>query len=253
MSDAAKTYYETTAVNVSYTDRRQIYLEMGYPAVPMEELEIPPAEVDELVFKPALMDYFAYFPIRTVQEEQVTGDFSVAFPHANTMGVVDARVIPFSGLANVPTLSPFMNERSYYSAQSGGVYGAGQYDFEMIEAKLLNRRYIQASQNLLITKRIVVDRKLRVLKGTANAPYVLRITWADYSLDMDDVDYMRRRDIIKLCKANLLRAIAIIRSQQDSNSGMPFNVDALNTRAEKLELESIERWRKFAMPVSIRG
>ncbi len=252
MSDALA-YYNDTKVSVSDTDRRQIYAEFGYPVIQPEDLEIPPDDVDEVVFKPALMDYFSYFPLKTVVELQVAGDYSIPFPNPTTFGVFDARVIPYAGMGTVPTLSPFMNERNYYSAQSGGVYGAGQYSFEMIEAKLLNRRYIQASQNLLITKRIYVDKHARLLKGTTNAPYVLRIVWADYSLNMDDVDFSKRRDMIKLCKAYLLRAVAMLRSQLQSNTGTEFNVEALNTRAQQLEDESINRWRKFSMAPVVRG
>ena len=251
MSDALA-FYENTPVSISDVDRHMIYSEMGYPVVQPEDLELDPASVDEVVLRPTLMDYFSFFPIKTIVEVEVASEFTVPFPNVTTMSVLDARIVPNSGVANVPTLSPFMNERNWTIA-AGGLFGQGQYDFEMMEAKLLNRRYIQASQNLLVARRVRVDRKARTLSGFMNAPGVLRITWADYSLNFDDVDFQKRRDVIKLAKAYLLRTIAMIRSQQNSDTGMDFNPEALNARADKLEEDSIGRWVSFAKPIVLRG
>jgi hypothetical protein len=249
---SARDYYEKTSVSISDIDRHMIYSEMGWPVVSPEDLEIGPDDVDEVVLRPALMDYFSYFPIKTVQEVEVNSDYSIPFPNPTTVSVIDARIVPNSGVANVPTLSPFMNERNW-SIAAGGLFGQGQYDMEMMEAKMMNRKYIQATQNLLVAKLVHIDRNNRTLTGFMNAPAVLRITWADYSLNVDDVDFQKRRDLIKLAKAYLLRTIAMIRGQQNSNTGMDFNTDALNTRAEKLEEESLGRWKAFAKPIVLRG
>jgi hypothetical protein len=252
MSDTALSYYENTPVSISEVDRRMIYSAMGYPVVQPEDLEISPEDVDAVVLRPALMDYFSYFPIKNVQEVEVNSNYSIPFPRFTTVSVIDARIVPNSGVANVPTLSPFMNERNW-SIAAGGLFGQGQYDTEMMEAKLLNRRYIQASQNLLVAKLVHVDRNTRTLTGFMNAPAVLRITWADYSLNVDDVDFQKRRDFIKLSKAYLLRTIAAIRSQQDSNTGVEFNIESLTSQADKFEEQSLGRWQGMAKPVVIRG
>ena len=253
MSDiASESAYEAGPVVISDVDLHQIYLEVGYPVIQPEDLEIPPADVKDTIIRSAMMDYFNWFPKKTIQEIQVASDFVLPFPNPTTMGAIDARIVPNSGVANVPTLSPFMNERNW-SIAAGGLFGQGQYDYEMLEAKLLNRRYIQSSQNLLVAKRVVVDKAARQLTGFMNAPGVLRIIWADYSLNFDDIDFTKRRDAIKLSKAYLLRALAMIRGQQQSNTGMEFNIEALNARADKLEEESVGRWQKMTKVIVMRG
>ena len=123
----------------------------------------------------------------------------------------------------------------------------------MVEAKLIERKAMQAGFNLISAKKIVVDPVNKVISGVTNYPGILKLSWAEYSLNFDSIEFRKRKDVIKLAKANVMNAFADVREQMNANTGMEFNPGALRERATKLEDEIMERWRSISKVVILRG
>lgn len=222
----------------------------GFPIV--TKLEISEEDIKNLCIAPALEEYFIWFPIKVVTSYNATTEFSIAFPDDNTYGIVDARV-NLSGYRNVEGVSnPLVAELLYNSSSRIGKYGT-PYDYDFKQARISAQMEQQATVNLIGTKKIRVDEVNRVVTGYTNVGGELIITWAKFSNDFDDVSFRRRREVIKLCQANVLEYIGMLRGQISDDTGTEFNYDMLLDKADTFREDVMTKWGEMTKPVVIRS
>ena len=237
---------------ISTDDFAQILFELGCPPIPVEELEIQPNDIKELCVYPAMMEFFVWNPIVTKREYTVgVGNFAFDAPDENVLGIVSARMSGQMSRTTMNSGSPFINQL-LYNPRPGKVGGIPR-SYEADEARIMERRLAQTTDPVFGARKVSYDPVTRQAVGFATIPSQVMISWGSMSLNMDDIDPLRKREAIKLAKSYTLRAFANVRSQQNSNTGVEFNYQIFLDRAEKLEEEVMEKWRTRTKVVVVRG
>lgn len=239
-------------MHISDKDYFEILVEVGYPVVKEDELEYTREEIQDLFIFPAMREYFSWFPKIEVQTAFIGSDFEFDFPDEKTYGVVDAR-INSSTSGTGRTESPFMNSLLYTQGSiSHRKYGT-PYDYGTTEAQYLERAYRKAGMNKVRVERLDVDNANRKLTGFSTINGELSIQWAKYSDNFDDIPFKKKSEVIKLSKAYLLRGLAMLRGQFNSDTGMGFNSQEFISRAENLERSVLSKWRAVSKVAIIRS
>lgn len=239
-------------ITIDDQDLDEIYFETGVPVIDKEDVEVPVDNVKKVCVFPAMMEYFAWFPLTLVSEYDVSNSsFSVDFPTQNTFGITDARIILSSGQGSAG--SPFVNSLIYKRASSGGYGRSGQYGYAMYEAKLLERQFQQANMNLNVTKQLTANSRTRKLTGFISSVGTLKVTWAEISYTFSDIPMRDRLDVKDLAKSKLLRAVGMIRAQQQNTMDMEMNYQQFLDRAQALEEKVLEKWRGKTKVVVLRS
>lgn len=241
-------------VNISEQEYNEIIAEMGAIAFGESELPYTEDQIKSYAIYPALREYFSYFPIQKRTGVTVTGEFSVPFPDENTFGIVDAR-LNTSYSTGKKSDSPFINSLLYSSKR--GSYGAGMYgtqnDYGMDVAQHYLRSETRASIDTNKAFYVNVNAAEKQVEGYTNITGELVVTWAKFIPDMDSVEFVRKKDVIKLSKAYFYRMLYMLFGLQEDNIDVSFNYALLEDRANDLEEEILTKWREHSKIVILRG
>ncbi len=229
-------------MTISDNDYQEILSELGYPVVPLDDLEFNRPHIENNFIFPAMREYFTWFPLKETQSIHISGNFSIDFPDDFTYGVIDARVA--TGMAGARTDSPFLNEIIIRQKSSSmGMYGT-PYDYGMTEASYMERSMKQAQMNYQRVKRLDVDEGAKKISGYSNITGELIVVWAKFSDNFSDIAFRRKTEVMNLAKANVLRGFAMLRGQFQSDINVDFNTDVFERRAEDLTSKTMDKWKE---------
>lgn len=238
-------------IDIPALDYNFILKAVGYPVVKEEDLEYNKEEILTYIIEPVVRSYFSWFPITETESHYVgAADFEFPFPSDDTFGVVDVRLNPNNSTIGVSS-SPFLNAMNFHIG-SRKKYGT-DYDYGMEEAYYLKHSYDLSRIDDLRALKVEVDKNNRKVKGFANDNGELIITWAKSSNDFNKIPFDRKNEVLQLCQAELMRSIALIRSQLDPGTGVTLNTDEFISRADSLEEKVMNKWKALSKVVVIRG
>ena len=245
-------FQQTGVVRIPESELTTILSDIGIPFIHYEELEYSREEILNLMIKPALEEYFKWFPktliktypVRTTQ--QVEFEFPTGAYDVIHVGVVQGR--PGGDINN--TLLRYFDE-VVWTAQNpvmGTTGGLREPKRVMNDwgSMMMDRAVRQGLINYGTrthhhTYRAVNGK--RYLVAYTNKPGTLQVHYALQTLDWEDSEFPRRPELRELARANVLRAFGTLRSQ--AKSDIPGSIDYSNwvSRAESMKEKVVAEWK----------
>lgn len=258
----------TSDILIADEELEIILTEAGVPFVLMEELEFPRNKICNNMIKPAMQEYFKYFPIlkeEVIQQAVTTSGqrFEIEMPET-AYGVKHAYVHQGTG-GSGPSGNPlyfFANEIAAWGGGSGSSpirYGGnsrpGYANLQGMNTVMLDRAARQGIINYASRAHTSVIKKngKKYLSGYANKCGQLEILWTCYSNNWNDIEFDRLSEVRKLATANVLRALGMLRGQVKADIPGGLNFDMFINRAKELETEVLDFWKNKPVAVAIRG
>lgn len=234
---------------ISDNDFNDILTEVGVPyLLQLEDIEIPESVMKNTLFANALRYFFNFFPITDEKDYTVSGSFKIDFPDESTFSAYNCQLNNNSINAggSLYSQSKIVNAQNW-SQSNSGIYGGRGYDYQMRQANIMRRTEAQSYISNDSAFKVTVKEAGRYVEGYTNITGRLSITWAKFSNNFDDIPFRFKDDVIKLCKINLLRALAMIRGQMaEAGTSGTFNVDLFKDRADTLEEEVKTKFKQFS-------
>lgn len=242
----------------------QILSVVGYPFVTVApdsiddtkgyDLELTSRQIKEIIIKPALQDYFRWFPIELTTTQSVSSNFEIPFPNSDVFSVKDVR-LNTNMFQYGPTGNALVDERfiSTNNMHSRGMYGT-RNDYGFSTARIARRSETQAfiDTNKAFKWRVIENQ--RKLTGFSNVAGTIEITWAMKSDTWDYVAFSQQSDVVKLCQGKILEYFGRLRQQLIApDSPAELNGDTLIERSKELLEEVYDKWKNFTYPVIMRG
>ena len=198
-------------IEISEKDFNRIVKAVGYPVVKLDDLEYTREEIIDLIVEPIVETYYIWFPKKRIESKQVgVGSFEFEFPDPSVFGVEDIRFSPhLNGFAK--TTSPFVNAVNYHAAE-WHEYGT-PFDYGVEAASFMEDSYERTKMNNLRAVRFDIDSNDRVVRGYSNDVGEIVITWKIMSYDFKDIPIEKKKEVIELCQAELMRSVALIRGR----------------------------------------
>ena len=254
-----------TEIIISDEELNIILKDVGVPFVRMEELEFPRNVICESMIKPALQEYYKFFPIIKTETNfygAVTSGqrLRLEMPE-NAFGVTRAIIASGPTVGSGPSGNPlyfFVNE---VATQTGTMTGSGimkRYSSGMSVNNFSTYGLLAASKQAVVNyntrMEFRVERwgKKRYFTGYSNRTGMLEVTWAYYSYNWDHVDWNRLREVRQLAEAYVMRALGMLRSQSASDTAK-LDFSGFISRADALEKDTLDFWKSFPRTVVIRG
>jgi len=245
-------------VLIEEEDLNIILLDVGVPFILYEELEYSKQQIANLMLKPALQEYFKWFPKTVMQAYglNTSNGFSIQFPtgvyQVVHCAVTQARVGSQGGSGISNPLLRYFDEMMW--AASNPMLGntsnkpssrAMLYDWGSM---LMEKSARQAIMNhgTRIHYDVVTTDGVKFLEGYANKQGTLTVGWAYHSTNVADVEFSRMPEFRKLATSKVLKALGHLRIQGKlpSNSEM-FDYKEFIDRADKLEEEVLTDWKQL--------
>ena len=264
------TEVETASIIIPEEDLEMILLEAGVPFITMEELEFPRNKICNLMVKPAMQEYFKYFPI--VKPEVMTQSVAVAgqqfefeMPegaYGATRAFVNQGYTGTTGNAMGNPLHFFANEVVTWGGGAGwspvrhnGNKSPGFANLQGFGTMALDRAARQGIMNYAARFHFHIERRGRkkYLVGYANKAGAVEIHWAFQSNNWLDIDYQRMPEVRKLATAYVLRGLGMLRSQVKADIPGQLDFSGFISRAKELEDEVIGFWKEIPRTAMIRG
>jgi hypothetical protein len=249
-------------VIIEDTEYNKILVEAGVPFINNDELEYDQNDIMELMIKPAMFEYFKWYPIITIQRYGMTDtNFSIPIP---SWAFTAQRVYinpgyPISNVQGNPlaryfdevlmSISPrgAFSTPNINSSRRQGFVDTGSY-----ATYILERAARQGIINYGTRTRIRIFIQQGMVKGYSTKRGVLEIEWASNSVNWDDIPFNRQSEVRELAKAYVLRAFAMLRLQAKSDVPGTINYEQFLTRADTLEEKIIKLWQESTKTVAIR-
>jgi len=269
------TEVETASIIIPDEELETILLEVGVPFILLEELEFSRNKICNDMIKPAMQEYFKFFPIVRRETKynsiaQAGQVFKIPLPegaYGAVRAFVNQGTTGESGAAAGNPMHFFASEVAWWGGGSNNNwspirYGSGRSpgysNLQGFGTLALDRAARQGILNYATRCEVHVERDKdtgqKNLVGYANRTGSLEIFWACASNDWSDVEYARQPELRRLCTARVLRALGMLRGQVKSDVPGALNYDMFLTRAEKLEEEVLKFWTDPALrAVAIRG
>src|SRR5208282_1440973 len=233
-----------------------ILTSVGVPIISIEDLtggKMSDNDIKNFLIFPAMQLYFRFFPKINIQEYMISTVFSFPFPNDNTFGVRDARLntqlIGGGMVYNNPFIDELFVQRTL--SRSIGKYGTkNSYDFTESKITEMMERQGAMESNKAFTCR--PDPTTRTLSGFTNVIGKLKVSWAEFSQDWNDIRFERRLEVVDLARAYVLRFFGDLRKQV--SGGMPAELtgDDFLAKADKYEEKIIDAWKNFSKVVILR-
>lgn len=264
-------YTEVTTSTVIITDEELevILTEAGVPFILMEELEYPRNKICDNMIRPAMQEYYKYFPIldRFLMTNSITtaGQRVELEMPPEAFGV--ARVMVYQGLPGMGSggnpMHFFANEIAWWGGGSGSWspirYNAGSSpgfaNLQGFNTMALDRAARQGIMNYATRQHSHVEKRgdKKILVFHANRAGQAEIIWTKASNDWNDVEFARLPEVRKLATAKVLRALGMLRGQVKPDIPGSINFDNFITRADRLEEEVLEFWKNKPVALALRG
>ena len=264
---------KTSSVSISDEEYHIIAAELGIPFLHEEELEYSRDTIIDICIKPALDQYYAYFPI--VIDEAVPNvspgqEYLVEYHTFDE----DPSAIAYKGIPYITTgygtgqsaqfgTGAFSFMREMYT--SGGYCGGGSFGFgrglsynkpvpgftgrsdgSFMSSWILGRAAQQGYINYTRREyeRDIYKNGKKYVHGYATNGGSLNIHWLCMSTDYARVDYWMLPEVRKLCTANALRNIGALRSLIKPADNNPIDFSGYASRADSLEQKVLDNWAK---------
>lgn len=238
-------------MEIPIQEYNRIIKAVGYPVIKEDDLEYTKDEIIELIIQPIVETYYIWFPKRLIESKIVgVGDFCFKFPREDVFGVEDIRFNPDLA-GHGKTNSPFVNAINYQIANYNQ-YGT-RYDYGAEAASYMEDSYDRTKMNNLRAVRFDIDSNAREVRGYSNDTGEIVITWKVMSYNFMDIPIERRKEVIDLCQAELMRSVAMIRGQIDDGSGTTLNTDDFTSRADALEEKVMNHWKAISKVAILRN
>lgn len=230
-----------------------ICTELGVPFIRFDELEYSQQEILDLMIKPALQEYFKWFPkveivtypvySATEQEyEFPTGAYDVVHVGVNqgiTQGTTSNILLRYFDEvvwnAQSPSMGNIGGSRSPHTRMND--FGSMMMD-RAVRQGMIN--YAARVHHDVITKN-----GKKFVRAYSNKPGTMQIHYALHTLDWNDTEFARRPELRELCRANVLRAFGNLRSQ--AKSDIPGTVDYTTwvSEAKTIKEAVIKDWQEL--------
>lgn len=270
---------KTSSISISDQEYMIVAAELGVPFLREEELEYNRDIIIDICIKPAIDQYYAFFPIIIDEAVQGIGPNQEYFVEYHTFSddpsAVAYKGIPYMTLgAGGGTTAAygtgafsFMREQYTSGYMGGSSYGfgrgityskpvpgfTGRSNGDFMSAYILGRA---AQQGFINYNRREYDRDVfknnkRYVHGFASTGGALNIHWMCMSTDYARIDYWMLPEVRKLCTANALRNLGALRSLIKPSDNNPIDFSGMQTRADALESKVLERWSKDVNSLSL--
>lgn len=264
---------KTSSISISDQEYHIIAAELGIPFLREEELEYNRDTIIDICIKPAIDQYYAYFPIVIDEAQPNIGcnqEYFIEYhPFTDDPSAVAYKGIPYmtvgysaGNTAGFGT-GAFSFAREQYSY--GGSWGGSNYGFgrgityskpvpgftgrssgDFMSAYILGRATQQGyiNYNRREYERDVFKNNKRFVHGYTSTGGSLNIHWLCMSNDFARVDYWMLPQVRKLCTAYALRNIGAIRQLIKPGDNNPIDFSSYQNRADSLEKEVLDSWSK---------
>ena len=223
---------------------------IGYPIITLEDISggsMTRQQLQDIVLKDALLEYWSWFPKKNVQEYSYSGQFEMGFPNATTIGILDYRVVQQRNGSLTSGGNSWLDIQNIQSVGSSGSYGGGmfgtKYNYDMNIAYESRRQTQQAVIDRNQVVKIDIDYSSRKIIGYTNLTGKLNITWAEYSEEFSDIPMGDRQDVIRLMQSYLLFFFGDLRNQTADNTPSDIDGSEFVSRASDLKEEVLEKWK----------
>lgn len=250
-------------IEISDEELQVILLEAGVPFITPEELEFTRDQILSLMIKPAMKEFFKWFPLITIEVSSMASfqidetippwAFGVqrvwvnpGYPINQAIGNPLIRYFDEVMLAS-SSRGAFSNPQINYKRKQGFV------DTNAYSTFMLEKAVRQAAVNYGSRMRVRVDVRSGKITGYCNKTGTLEIEYAQASNKWEDIPYNRQAEVRDLAKAYVLRAFGMLRSQQDASSPGRLNYDHFVARADLLEQKVKDLWAAYPKMAIIRG
>lgn len=252
-------FQSTSVVQISDQEYRLCTLCLGGPFIMDEELEYSREDITNLAIRPALEEYFKWFPKHLITTHPIssTESIDVEFP-SGAYGVLHWDVqqagtsIATGGIANT-LLRSF--EDAYFGNTSaanitGSYYGnrAPHTNLSGTSNLLLSRAATQGMVNYstrsYFDTYIAEDGKKHA-KFYSTKGGVAEIYWGVETWDFADVEFARLPELRKLCNANVKMLFGNLRRQAKSGIPGAYDYSGWVTEATAEIKEVREDWMKI--------
>jgi hypothetical protein len=250
-------------VIIDDNELNRILIEAGVPFIKLDELEYDKAEIMELMIKPAMFEYFKWYPIITIQRYGMTDtNFNIPIP---SWAFTAQRVYinpgyPISNVQGNPLARYFdevlmsISPRGAFSTPNlNSSRRQGFVDTQSYATYILERAARAGIINYGSRTRVRVFVQQGMVKGYSTKRGVLEIEWASNSVNWDDIPFNRQSEVRELAKAYVLRSFAMLRMQAKSDIPGTIDYSQFITRADMLEEKVIGLWRDSTKTVAIRN
>ncbi len=260
---------ETSDINIPQGELDIILTEVGVPFVLYEELEFSRSAILNNMIKPAMQEYFKYFPISKPKlytnisyvgynqfeiplPENAYGALR-AFVNQGSVGKGGAGSSPFFFYATEVAASGFGS--SWSPNRNNSQNAPGYANLQGFSVMALDRAARQGMINYSTRIEFHIELKgdKQVLIGYSNKIGPVEVHWAMGSNDWRAIKFDRLSDVRKLATAKVLRALGMLRSQ--AKTDIPGNIDYAGfiTRAKELEDEVKKTFEELPKVAIVRG
>lgn len=219
------------SVKIPEDELYTICTDLGVPFIRFDELEYTQQEILDMMIRPALQEYFKYFPKVEV----------VTYPN-NSAGVVEyefptgAYDVMHIGINQGITQGASSNillryfDEVVWNAQSpslGNVGGLTAPRTRMTDfgSMMMDRAVRQGMINYAtrVHHDVITRNGKKFVRAYSNKSGSIQIHFAMQTLNWDDTEFARRPELRELCRANILRAFGSLRAQ--AKADIPGAVD----------------------------
>jgi hypothetical protein len=243
-----------TDAQITTSDLQQIKKVIAYPIA--DDLLLTDEQIKSLILKPELDRYFRKFPIKTINEYQVSlnSETPIPFPNIGTYGVVNARLVGKDKMTATGT--SFWDLVAYnalgLNTRHSGMYGVRGFNPNALRQMTIQKRAEIATLTNMGTIALRVDQANRILYAYSSIPGRVNVVWASASNDFSKVSFEYKWDVIQLCQAGILDHLADASSMLENASEVNINADALRARANELRTAILDEWKAIPDVVVIR-
>ena len=226
-----------TAEDISIPDGELeiILTDIGVPFITYDELEYSREKIVDLMVRPALEEYFKWFPKVMVQTLPVTNSYlqETPFPE-DAYDVVHVGVnqgVTGSGVSN--TLLRYFDEVVWMAgspATSGGFAGGGSRRPRTHTMDWGGMMLDRAGRQAVINYGTRIHQDVyrdddgnKILRTSSNKMGTMEIHWALKSFTWNDVEFARLPELREMARGRVLKGFGAIRSQ--AKSDLPGTVD----------------------------
>jgi hypothetical protein len=244
-------------------DLNTILTEIGVPFIKVAEMEYSRDDICNYMLLPAMKVFYKWFPIETVASYALPdANFKVAIPNwafTATKAMLNPGY-PVGPVPNNPLYRYFdevlmsISPRGAFSTPNiNSSRRTGFVDTMSFSTYILERAARQGIINYGTRQRIRIYIQQGYVTGYTTRRGVLEITWGSMSNFWSDIPMNRVDEVRDLAKAYVLRAFAMLRSQAKSDIPGTINYEHFMTRADALELRTLELWQSASKAAIVRA
>ena len=259
-------FEDSYAITISDDELDRILVDVGFPFLTFDDLEFTKKQVLNLMIRPAMEEFFKWFPkIRTESYQVVQNRFDFPVP-SYAVKPVRAWITPGYPGSSIGNPIMYYFDEVLLAVNARGSFMQPQNNF-MAPQKfvdifghttyLLDRAVRQGIANQSSRVRIRLqhdadDNSLHVT-GFSSKLGLLHVDWAIMSNLWSDIPFNRQTEVRDLARAKVMKALGMLRSQVRSEAIGTIDPTVFLTEADKLETKVIELWKSFPKAVIIRG